>query len=972
MATVKSLEDMLSSEVDESDVAALVGSLESQLSSSSIQISSQGVNTSSVTVNHVNNSSLVDCNVTRLLDGAKQGVIAASPAVSLINVGKSTIVSTPVADANAASVASTSSNVIVTLPGALPASGYITQVTGPPQQTFFTPVVSVSRQSNTPEIKSPFSTQSQVNPTCTINTRSKTAAASVPNGGTVNLLGVRQASMGAIYDLANVASQQSPMQTSNTIITTSIPTPPQVTNGKQVIAVKSQVEPKQPLEKGKAGVNTRSQDIQPTTVVQQVANNIVQVTTNPTVVSKSHVTSSQAVSVVSQVVSNPSILTPGVQIMNVGPRLGLAAGQKTLAPRVVLATNPIRIAPQILTARAGVSGQGTITLSPGMVRGAVILKAENGQLQVMNLAGSSGSAIPGATTYRLSSLPPGATGVRAVTPQHIVSVPVSTGGLKTSATVTTTAQTLVGTILQGSTPLSGVNSRLSSPTTVKSGVIKVLNNVVQTGVNGSLTAPLSVQTTSANTQPNTPTQMSPNTAKQKCKNFLSTLIRLADEQPAAVAKSVRNLIQGIIDGTMQAEEFTSKLQKELNSAPQPYLVPFLKKNLPYLRHSLITKELTIEGVRPPPPSAIILPHPHASNLTHLQLGQKRPLLQPTTQVRLMTNSGSPLTTQLITQNTTTLNQRFAGQLRSTVPNNQSKSILVGKTLVGSSVAAASPATVTALQSKFPFTAKPAFISSAKDQGKRAFSSLREDDDINDVAAMGGVNLIEESQKILASNAEIVGTQIRSCKDESFLFSSALEKKIRLIARKLGIEEVSPDVINLISHASQTRLKTMIEKLSIISEHRMENIKNDNRYEVVQDVRSQIKFIEELDRLEKRRHEEQEREILLRAAKSRSKLEDPEQLKLKQKAKEMQRAELEELRHREANNTALAAIGPRKKAKLDNSLSSSNQGLSSQFTGSSKFQLRPRVKRVNMRDLLCLMEQEKDTIRKSVLYKSYAK
>lgn len=32
---------------------------------------------------------------------------------------------------------------------------------------------------------------------------------------------------------------------------------------------------------------------------------------------------------------------------------------------------------------------------------------------------------------------------------------------------------------------------------------------------------------------------------------------------------------------------------------------------------------------------------------------------------------------------------------------------------------------------------------------------------------------------------------------------------------------------------------------------------------------------------------------------------------------MQRAEMEELRHREANNTALQAIGPRKKAKLDN-------------------------------------------------------
>lgn len=64
-------------------------------------------------------------------------------------------------------------------------------------------------------------------------------------------------------------------------------------------------------------------------------------------------------------------------------------------------------------------------------------------------------------------------------------------------------------------------------------------------------------------------------------------------------------------------------------------------------------------------------------------------------------------------------------------------------------------------------------------------------------------------------------------------------------------------------------------------------------------------------------------MLLRAAKSRSKLEDPEQVKLKQKAKEMQRAELEEARQREANETALQAIGFKKKPRLDFNPSSSN-------------------------------------------------
>ncbi|GFX93855.1 transcription initiation factor TFIID subunit 4 [Trichonephila clavipes] len=346
-------------------------------------------------------------------------------------------------------------------------------------------------------------------------------------------------------------------------------------------------------------------------------------------------------------------------------------------------------------------------------------------------------------------------------------------------------------------------------------------------------------------------------------------------------------------------------------------------------------------------------------------------MQPNTQVRLVTGQNTPLAAQLLQQNQNLLNQRY------TVPRLPStttaKSLLVGKTIVASSVAASSPATVTALQSKFQARIP---ILNSNTASKRTFSTLRDDDDINDVAAMGGVNLVEESQKILASTSEIVGTQIRSCKDESFLLSSALQRRIHKIAQKHGIDDVSSDVVNLISHASQIRLKNLIQKLSVIAEHRVETPKNDPRYEVSQDVKAQIKFIEELDRLEKRRHEEQEREILLKAAKSRSKLEDPEQLKLKQKAKEMQKAELEELRQREANNTALLAIGPRKKFKLDNNLSTSNQVSSGLFSGSSnnlsKFQVRPRVKRVNVRDLLYLMEQERETVRRPLLYKSYLK
>jgi transcription initiation factor TFIID subunit 4 len=98
-----------------------------------------------------------------------------------------------------------------------------------------------------------------------------------------------------------------------------------------------------------------------------------------------------------------------------------------------------------------------------------------------------------------------------------------------------------------------------------------------------------------------------------------------------------------------------------------------------------------------------------------------------------------------------------------------------------------------------------------------------DDDINDVAAMGGVNLAEESQRILGST-EFVGTQIRSCKDEVLLNLPILQQRIRQQMARHGLEEPSADVAVLISHAAQERLKNIIEKLAVIAEHRIDILK----------------------------------------------------------------------------------------------------------------------------------------------------
>ncbi|KAI5172219.1 Transcription Initiation Factor Tfiid Subunit 4B [Manis pentadactyla] len=251
-------------------------------------------------------------------------------------------------------------------------------------------------------------------------------------------------------------------------------------------------------------------------------------------------------------------------------------------------------------------------------------------------------------------------------------------------------------------------------------------------------------------------------------------------------------------------------------------------------------------------------------------------------------------------------------------------------------------------------------------------SFRDEDDINDVTSMAGVSLSEENACILSTNSELVGTLIQSCKDEPFLFIGALQRRILDIGKKHDITELNSDAVNLISHATQERLRGLLEKLTTIAQHRMTTYKASENYILSSDTRSQLKFLEKLDQLEKQRKDLEEREMLFKAAKSRSNKEDPEQLRLKQKAKELQQLELAQIEHRDANLTALAAIGPRKKRPLEPG--SGNEGLKDNLLASgtssltaTKQSLRPRITRICLRDLVFCMEQEREMKYSRALY-----
>jgi len=754
----------------------------------------------------------------------------------------------------------------------------------------------------------------------------------------------------------------------------------------------------------------------------------------------------------------------------------------------------------------------------------LLVKTENNQYQILRVessgaAGAPVSAMPPTAASAVSNLRPITT---PALPTRPVGVPPGTRPMGAPPA------SVVGGVVSGMPPKMSASIAPSSMVTTM-GRTMTTTSAAATGVAHPPTSVSRAAAPTPSAAPPPPTsaasggssgsssggggggmggQMTPDIAKLKCKNFLATLLKLASEQPAQVATNVRHLIQGLIDGKVEPEVFTTKLQKELSSSPQPCLVPFLKKSLPYLQQSLASGELTIDGVRAPqvvanrlpaglgaPPTGIgtvrgVQVRPPTSNVIYPSGAAVAPVRTPTnpaaagvrstiavTQFQnpaLMAGAGGKMTAAKIPASSSPLvpkpgavglstptSRPPTAVLQASAAGAAGKSPMISTTTIqkigsaggvvmktisnavkppvpgGGVAGTASPlapkpgaagmpgTSITPLGKQPPFSTNnlqppppPSFgttiskrpfngptssgsaaggggasSSSAGGGGGGSSYSTAGDDDINDVAAMGGVNLAEETQR-MAAGIDLISNQVmRSCgKDETFLQTGLLHSRVARLCRDRGLEDPPPEVINLVSHATQERLKTLLEKLAVIAEHRLDVIvatEEGDKYDVTQNVRGQIKFLNELEKIERKRHDEAERELLFRAAKSRTKTEDPEKEKLRAKAKELQRFEEEQLKHEKANSTAMLAIGggPRKKMRTDDLVGGSSigglGGLSSSTSSSTSggpltlssgaapasLANRPRTKRVHLRDLLFLMEQEKQTKRSPLLWKS---
>ena len=124
-----------------------------------------------------------------------------------------------------------------------------------------------------------------------------------------------------------------------------------------------------------------------------------------------------------------------------------------------------------------------------------------------------------------------------------------------------------------------------SPNPDFKGGVRPVNSIGQSSVPNSSSGPGPVQPVRATLAPSGgPGQANParpggaptlsqedKSTVEKCKNFLMTLIQLAQRNDQANPETVQNvkgLVQQLIDDSISAESFTERLQTELQSSPQ--------------------------------------------------------------------------------------------------------------------------------------------------------------------------------------------------------------------------------------------------------------------------------------------------------------------------------------------------------------------------------------------------------------------
>ncbi|XP_049662412.1 protein CBFA2T3 isoform X3 [Accipiter gentilis] len=196
----------------------------------------------------------------------------------------------------------------------------------------------------------------------------------------------------------------------------------------------------------------------------------------------------------------------------------------------------------------------------------------------MNLAVQRGFSLPAASRQArlVSALADNAETQTATMPDSPADVKTQSRSTPPSMPPPPPAVTQGATRHPSFTPNTMMNGSSHSPTAI---------NGAPSTPNGFSNGPATSSTASLSTH-----QLPPACgARQlsKLKRFLTTLQQFGNDISPEIGERVRTLVLGLVNSTLTIEEFHAKLQEATNFPLRPFVIPFLKANLPLLQRELL-------------------------------------------------------------------------------------------------------------------------------------------------------------------------------------------------------------------------------------------------------------------------------------------------------------------------------------------------------------------------------------------------
>ncbi len=373
----EAFEHILTSNVDESAISALVGSLESQLASPTIKDSSEQNSSHSGLTNHVEDSRVAhtskakaglqnDIEINANAPNGSNSHLPESQTVNSNSVAASTITQSSVSPGeqvlpiginstlNSLTVANVNNNSQPIVKFTPASNTSVNSVLG--TQPVSNQVLVTVGSTNTGTVVAPATQTGGV----TVSLNSNLSEVSLPNHNAVTIsagqTGSNVGTVSAIHSLANVAAAQAPISIPNTslALTNSVPrlaTVQQTVSSTVTINTNNVPRPKVVMQGKPAGIRMVAAQSTPQTVIP------VSVPVSTVKLPNANPANSNVITLANKSANaqTVTVVRPGVTTqpqLHIGNRLpgAVVAGQtKVLAPRTI--TTPVRIAPQQVTTR---------------------------------------------------------------------------------------------------------------------------------------------------------------------------------------------------------------------------------------------------------------------------------------------------------------------------------------------------------------------------------------------------------------------------------------------------------------------------------------------------------------------------------------------------------------------------------------------------------------------------------------------